>query len=161
MRFLKLSLLLIACCTLAQAQTASTPNDAAISVPPHSTSQLFERVDHARSLAFLSAAVERAKEAAVERSKGLMARKPSKVDPGIQLNARSTVDASTCFKLRKYIFQPNDQTEKNGMRPLGDEMQFVGETDCTYANKVWPKSADGANPPRPQFGVQSAVAHQK
>ena len=83
------------------------------------------------------------------------------IDPEFALNSRSTVDSNTCFKLRKYVFQPREQAKTNGMRPLGDEMQFAGETDCTYANKVWPKSADGVNPQGSQFGLQSAVARQK
>ena len=161
MRLVKLSLLLLACCTFAQAQTTPAPADATVSVPPHSTAQLAERVDHARSLASLAAAVERGKQRAIELINQPKTRKQFNVDPDIALNSRSTVDSNTCFKLRKYIFQPREQIEKNGMRPLGDEMQFAGETDCTYANKVWPKSADGPNPPRPQFGLQSAVAHQK
>ena len=152
MRLLKLSLLvLIACCTLAQPQPSPAQSDTAVSIPPHSTSQLSERINHARWMTFLSASVARSKEQATGRFK---------VDPYIAAAIPGGA-SNTCFKLRKYIFQPKEQTEKNGMRPLGDEMQFAGETDCTYANKVWPKSADGVKPPRPQFGLQSAVARQK
>jgi hypothetical protein len=73
----------------------------------------------------------------------------------------ANVPGNTCFKLRKYIFEPVEPTAKNGMLPLGDTMVQVGETDCTYANKVWPKSADRMNPPPSQFGVQSTVLRQK
>jgi hypothetical protein len=157
MRLLKLSLLLssVVLCSLVQAQTVPAKQDAPIVVPSHSPDQLLHRFDFARfSASFLSNG------AFAERFR-LTASKQFKVDPGIRLNAKSSMDANTCFKLRKYIFQPKEQAKSNGMRPLGDEMQFVGETDCTYASKVWPKSADGSNPPRPTVGVQSTVLRMK
>jgi hypothetical protein len=72
----------------------------------------------------------------------------TRFDRGIRLPADH---GSVCMKLRKYIFHRSDG---------GDTMQPVGETDCTYASKVWPKSADGPTS-KPEFGVFSAVARSK
>jgi hypothetical protein len=155
MRLLKLSLLLLSVvlCSLVHAQTVPAKQDAPIVVPSHSPNQLIHRFDFARfSASFLG------NDAFEERLRSVA---QFKVDPGIRLKTQSRFDANTCFKLRKYVFEPKEQAKSNGMRPLGDEMQFVGETDCTYANKVWPKSADGPNPPRPTVGVQSTVLRVK
>jgi hypothetical protein len=73
-------------------------------------------------------------------------------DQSMNLRSRLMTDRNpVCMKLRKYIFHRSDG---------GDAMRPVGETDCTYSSKVWPKSADGAKP-QPQFGLQSAVVRQK
>lgn len=74
-------------------------------------------------------------------------------DRGINILPRLTTDKSgVCMKLRKYIFHRSDG---------GDAMQPVGETDCTYTSKVWPKSAEGKKLPRPQVGVYSTVLRAK
>lgn len=154
MRLVKLSLLLLACCMFAQAQTAPAQSETSTVVPSHSPNDLMSRLGGWKS-PFPVLRPNAKNLPSIDTTKRF------RVDPDMALNSRTAVDSNTCFKLRKYVFQPKAQNEKNGMRPLGDEMQFAGETDCTYANKVWPKSADGAAPPRPQFGLQSAVAHQK
>lgn len=158
MRLLKLSLLLLALCVVAQPQGAPAQGGA-VSVPPHSPNDLFSSVHSAGSpLPLLGRGIDGLLQIQFGEP---MTRKQFKIDPGINLNARSSVNGNTCFKLRKYIFQPKEQTKNDGMRPLGDEMQMVGETDCTYANKVWPKSAEGEKPPQPDVGFHSTVLRQK
>lgn len=76
-------------------------------------------------------------------------REITRFDRGIRLPLNGN---PVCMKLRKYIFHRSDG---------GDAMQPIGETDCTYTSKVWPKSADDGKPLRPQFGLQSAVARSK
>lgn len=75
------------------------------------------------------------------------------LDRGINLLPRLMTDKSgVCMKLRKYIFHRSDG---------GDAMQPVGETDCTYAGKLWPKSVENGKPLRPQVGVYSTVLRAK
>ncbi len=79
--------------------------------------------------------------------------RPIQPDRHINILPKLMADRNpVCMKLRKYIFHRSDG---------GDAMQPVGETDCTYTSKVWPKSAEDGKPVRPQFGVYSAVARTR
>lgn len=157
MRLFKLSLvfLVVLVCIPAQSQTANAADDQAVTVPRHSPNQLYHRFDYARRE--LSDIGNGDLDLALRTFAAIPSR--SRIRPGISRG--SALEANTCYKLRKYIFQPKEQVEKNGARPAGDAMEMVGETDCTYANKVWPKSVDGPKPPPPQPGVHSTVLRQK
>ena len=72
-------------------------------------------------------------------------------DRGIYLQGLADDRNPVCMKLRKYIFHRSDG---------GEAMAPVGETDCTYSSKVWPKSADGVKP-KPDVGMYSTVLRQK
>lgn len=157
MRLLKLSLvfLVVLVCISAQAQTANDSDQQAVIVPRHSPNQLYHRFDNTRPQ--LSDIGNGDLEFALRGFAAIPSR--SRIRLGIVRVPE--LQANTCYKLRKYIFQPKEQVEKNGARPAGDAMEMVGETDCTYANKVWPKSAHGPKPPQSQFGVHSTVLRQK
>jgi len=176
MRLTKLALvsLLIALCSLGLAQNASKPTDAPVVVPPHTPTQLMSELSYPwthlnaftnpppvpfpwysmswirlpdRTLAYAGSGVQ-----VTPRPK-----QPS-VDRGINIFPQiASAAPNTCFKLRKYVFEPPQQTQMNGVRPLGNQMQMVGQTDCTYASRVSPKSVDKLQPPKPNVEVQSTV----
>ena len=171
MRLTKLALvfLVMALIPLGFAQDASKPADAPVVVPPHSPVQLLQQMEypwtrlvdgppfpwHALRMIRLpdrTLAYSLPVEVARRQSRSFQFDSKMNIFPQVASSA-----PNTCFKLKKYIFQPPHQTEMNGIRPLGDEMQMVGQTDCTYANRVQPKSVDKLKPPKPNVGVQSTV----
>ena len=165
MRLYKLSLLFVLAlvCISAPAQTATDPGDQAVTVPRHTPNQLYHRFDYARSRE-LSDVSNGDMELVLRKFAAIPSR--SRIRPGIAIAQGSELPGNTCYKLRKYILQPKQQTLSKGVTPLGaapvaGDWQIVGETDCTPSRKVWPKSVDGQKPPQSQFGVHSTVLRQK
>ena len=186
MRLTKLALvfLVLALCSLGLAQSATNQTAAPVVVPPHTPMQLLQRMEYPWThlengppFPWHSLRMVRLPDRTLVYSlpvEDLSARlRPPRLQLGSSFQYDSKMNIfpqvassgpNTCFKLRKYLVQPKVQTFSNGVVPVGPgpepttgDWQIAGETDCTYANKVQPKSVDKLKPPKPNVGIQSTV----
>ena len=157
MRLLRLALVFLGFALYAFA-SSDTPKklDTPVVVPPHSPSQLIHRFDYARfGLEFMS------NDYVEQALKGRAHKRIGRIDPNMLVAPNGD---NTCYKMRKYLVQPKVQTFSNGVVPIGPateptagDWQILGETNCTYANKVYPKRIEKLKPLQPNVGTQSTV----
>ena len=176
MRLLTLSLVFLivtaACCFASPGAPVNPDTPATVQVPQHPLPELSNRIADA----WYAKGVLRMPNGAVfyppppgAFRQYLESRKNRRLDPDPKMNLAPQLAAlpgAPCYKLRKFIVQPKEQTWSSGVTPLGlapvaGDWKIVGETDCTPAQKVWPKSADGEKPTQPDVGFHSTVLRQK
>jgi hypothetical protein len=176
MRLLKLSLVFLVatavCGFASQVMPASPDTPAAVLVPPHPLAELSNRVADSwfarGTLRLPNGAVFYGPDSDAYR-RYVESKRNRRIDPDPKMNLAPRLAAlpgAPCYKLRKFIVQPKEETWSNGVTPLGlapvaGDWKIVGETDCTPSQKVWPKSAEGEKPPLPDVGFHSTVLRKK